>query len=83
MDAFEFVDTDGAGNPVPGSERVYAEGIVGTPATIHIRGKGAADSYRHWAELVIEVKTADGTILYAPLTSAMSSRIIIYRENRL
>lgn len=83
VDAFEFVDTDGAGNPVPGSERVYAEGIVGTPATIHIRGKGAADSYRHWAELVIEVKTADGTILYAPLTSAMSSRIIIYRENRL
>lgn len=83
VDAFEFVDTDDDGNPVAGSERVYAEGTVGTPATIHIRGKGAADSYRHWAELVVEVKTADGTILYAPLTSAMSSRIIIYRENRL
>lgn len=83
VDAFEFVDTDSAGNPVPGSESVYAEGNVGTPATIHIRGKGTADSYRHWAELVIEVKTADGTILYAPLTPSMSSRIIIYRENRL
>ena len=60
-----------------------AAGPVGEQATIHIRGKGAADSYRHWAELVIEVRTVDGTVLYAPLTPAMSSRFIIYRENKL
>lgn len=83
VDAFEFVDVDNDGNAVAGTERVYAEGEVGSPATIHIRGKGPADSYRHWAELVIEVKTPDGTILYAPLTPAMSSRFIIYRENKL
>lgn len=83
VDAFEFIDVDNAGNAVPGSQRVYTEGDVGTPATIHVRGKGAADSYRHWAELVIEVKTVDGTILYAPLTPSMSSRFIIYRENKL
>lgn len=83
VDAFEFVDTDTDGNVVPGSQRVYAEGLVGEQATIHIRGKGAADSYRHWAELVIEVRTVDGTVLYAPLTPAMSSRFIIYRENKL
>ena len=83
VDAFEFVDTDTDGNVVPGAQRVYAEGPVGEQATIHIRGKGAADSYRHWAELVIEVRTVDGTVLYAPLTPAMSSRFIIYRENKL
>lgn len=83
VDAFEFVDIDGNGNVVPGSQKVYEEGDVGTLATLHIRGKGPADSYRHWAELVVEVKTVDGTILYAPLTPAMSSRFIIYRENRL
>lgn len=83
VDAFEFVDVDADGNVIPGSRKVYAEGEVGTPATIHIRGNGPADSYRHWAELVVEIKTADGTILYTPLTRAMSSRFIIYRENKL
>jgi len=83
VDAFEFVDTDADGNVIPGSARVFAEGSVGTPAVIHVRGKGPADAYRHWAELVVEVSTADGTVLYAPLTEALSSRFIIYRENRL
>ena len=83
VDAFEFVDIDSDGNVIAGSEKVVAEGLVGEQATIHIRGKGEADSYRHWAELVVEVHTVDGNILYAPLTPAMSSRFIIYRENRL
>lgn len=83
VDAFEFVDVDKDGNVIEGSERVYAEGDVGEPATIHIRGKGPADSYRHWAELVVEVRTLDGTVLYAPLTPSMSSRFIVYRENKL
>lgn len=83
VDAFEFVDADASGNVIPGSESVFAEGETGQPSTIRIRGKGPADSYRHWAELVIEVRTADGTILYAPLTPSMSSRFIIYRENKL
>lgn len=83
VDAFEFVDVDDMGNVISGSERVFAEGTVGEPAVINIRGKGAADSYRHWAELVVEVRTLDGTVLYAPLTPAMSSRFIIYRENKL
>lgn len=83
VDAFEFVDVDDTGNVIAGSEKVYAEGLVGERATIHIRGKGAADAYRHWAELVVEVRTPDGTVLYAPLTPSMSSRFIIYRENKL
>lgn len=83
VDAFEFVDIDESGNIVEGSQRVFAEGNVGEQATIRIRGKGPADSYRHWAELVVEVRTIDGTVLYAPLTSTMSSRFIIYRENKL
>lgn len=83
VDAFEFVDVDENGNIADGSQAVFAEGTVGEPATIHIRGKGAADFYRHWAELVVEVRTLDGTVLYAPLTPTMSSRIIIYRENKL
>lgn len=82
VDAFEFVDIGSDGNVIAGSEKVVAEGLVGEQATIHIRGKGEADSYRHWAELVVEVHTIDGNILYAPLTPAMSSRFIIYRENR-
>lgn len=83
VDAFEFIDVDAEGKPVAGSQRVYAEGLVGQSSTIHIRGKGPADSYRHWAELVVEVHTLDGTILHAPLTPAMSSRYIVYRENKL
>lgn len=83
VDAFEFVDVDAAGNVVEGSARSYAEGTVGERAVIHVRGKGPADIYRHYAELVIEVRTADGAVLYAPLTPQMSSRFIIYRENRL
>ena len=83
VDAFEFVDLDDRGRVIEASARPYAEGTVGTPAQIHIRGKGAADAYRHWAELVIEVLTPDGTVLYAPLTAGMSSKFIIYRENRL
>lgn len=83
VDAFEFVDVDGDGKVIEGSQSVFAEGIVGEPAKIHIRGKGDADSYRHWAELVVEVRTLDGTVLYAPLTPAMSSKFIIYRENKL
>ena len=83
VDAFEFVDVDDEGNIIEGSQSVFAEGYVGEPATIHIRGKGPADAYRHWTELVVEVRTIDGIVLYAPLTSAMSSRFIIYRENRL
>lgn len=83
VDAFEFVDVDEEGNAIEGSQTVFAEGHVGEPATIHIRGKGQADAYRHWSELVVEVRTFDGTVLYAPLTSAMSSRFIIYRENKL
>lgn len=83
VDAFEFVDVDASGNVIEGSQRVMDEGEVGAPATVRIRGKGAADSYRHWAELVIEVRTVDGNILYVPLTPALSSRFIIYRENRL
>lgn len=83
VDAFEFVDVDSDGNVIPGSASVFAEGTVGTKATIHIRGKGAADSYRHWAELVVEVHTIDGSILHAPLTATMSPRFIIYRENRM
>lgn len=83
VDAFEFVDIDDDGNIISGSEKVFEEGIVGGPATINIRGKGMADAYRHWAELVVEVRTLDGTVLYAPLTSSMSSRFIIYRENKL
>lgn len=81
VDAFEFVDIDNDGN-VTGTS-VYAEGNVGERATIHIRGKGPADSYRHWAELVVEVHAVDGTILSAPLTPQMSSRFIVYRENRM
>lgn len=81
VDAFEFVDVDAAGQVT--SARSYAEGSVGTPATIHIRGKGPADAYRHTAELVVEVRQADGTALYAPLTAEGSSRFIIYRENKL
>lgn len=83
VDAFEFVDVDDTGAVIPGSAQVYAEGVVGDAATIHIRGRGPADSYRHWAELVIEVKTLDGTIMYAPLTPYLSTRFIIYRENKL
>lgn len=83
VDAFEFVDVDESGNVIDGSQSVFAEGYVGEPALIHIRGKGPADSYRHWAELVVEVRTLDGTVLYAPLTPAMSSKFIIYRENKL
>ena len=83
VDAFEFVDVDADGNVVDGSARVYAEGNVGKPAVIHIRGKGAADSYRHWAELVVEVRTVDGLILHVPLTARMSTRFVIYRENRM
>ena len=83
VDAFEFVDVDAAGNLIEGSQAVFAEGRVGDAATIHIRGKGPADAYRHWAELVVEVHTVDGTVLYAPLTSRHSSRFIIYRENKL
>lgn len=83
VDAFEFVDVDDNGNVIAGSEKVFAEGIVGEPAIINIRGKGVADAYRHWAELVVEVRTLDGTVLYAPLTPSMSSRFIIYRENKL
>lgn len=81
VDAFEFVDVDDNGN-VTGTS-VYAEGNVGERATIRIRGKGHADAYRHWAELVVEVHTVDGTILSAPLTPQMSSRFIVYRENRM
>lgn len=80
VDAFEFVDVDAAGNVT--AARPYAEGNVGEQATIHIRGKGPADAYRHTAELVVEVRQADGTVLYAPLTEG-SSRFIIYRENKL
>lgn len=83
VDAFEFVDVDETGAVVPGSERVYAEGDVGERATIHIRGKGPADAYRHTAELVVEVHTVDGTTLLTPLTPQMSTRYIIYRENKL
>lgn len=83
VDAFEFVDVDAAGNVIPDSGAVYATGIVGDQAVIHIRGKGPADSYRHWAELVVEVRTVDGNVLYAPLTPAMSPHFIIYRENRM
>lgn len=83
VDAFEFVDVDADGNVVDGSARVYAEGNVGEPAVIHIRGKGTADSYRHWAELVVEVRTVDGLILHVPLTTRMSTRFVIYRENRM
>ncbi len=83
VDAFEFVDVDEDGNVISGSQKVFAEGSVGEQSTIHIRGKGVADSYRHWAELVVEVRTPDGTVLYAPLTPSMSSRFIIYRENKL
>ena len=83
VDAFEFVDIDADGNVVEGSQNVYVEGEVGEVATIHIRGKGTADSYHHWAELVVEVENVDGNTLFAPLTSAMSSRYIIYRESRL
>lgn len=81
VDAFEFVDVDPLGNVVPGSASMYVQGEVGIPATIHLRGKGEADPWRHWAELVIEIRTPDGNVLYAPLTSDMSSRFIIYREN--
>lgn len=83
VDAFEFVDVDDEGNVVPGSEHVYEEGDVGDVATLHIRGRGVADSYHHWAELVVEVQAVDGNTLYAPLTPAMSSRYIIYRESKL
>lgn len=83
VDAFEFVDVGADGTVTEGSQRVYAEGLVGERAMVHVRGKGPADAYRHWAELVIEVHTVDGTILHAPLTSAMSSRFIVYRENRM
>lgn len=83
VDAFEFVDVDAAGNVVEGSARSFAEGTVGDRATIHIRGKGPADIYRHYAELVVEVRTADGVILPAYLTPALSTRFIIYRENKL
>ncbi len=83
VDAFEFVDVDETGAVVPGSERVFAEGDVGERATIHIRGKGPADVYRHTAELVIEVHTVDGATLLTPLTPQMSARYIIYRENKL
>ncbi len=81
VDAFEFVDVDPDGNPV--AAKVFAEGPVGEEAVIRVRGKGLADPYRHWAELVVEVRTVDGNIIYAPLTSRMSSRFIIYRENRM
>lgn len=77
VDAFEFVD------PATGAARVFAEGKVGETGDIYIRGKGPADSYRHWAELIVEVHTIDGSILYAPLTKEQSSRYIIYRENRI
>jgi len=83
VDAFEFVGVDADGNVVPGSGRSYAEGTVGERATIHIRGKGPADVYRRTAELVVEVRQPDGTVLFAPLTEAGSSRYIIYRENKL
>ena len=83
VDAFEFVDVDADGNVVAGSERSFAEGPVGALSTINIRGKGAADNYRHIAELVVQVRQPDGTVLYAPLTVENSSRFIIYRENKL
>ncbi len=83
VDAFEFVDVDAAGNVIDGSARAYAEGTVGERATINIRGKGPADAYRRTAELVVEVRQPDGTVLYAPLTNEDSSRFIIYRENKL
>lgn len=82
VDAFEFIDVDESGNEVPGSASVYAEGEVGKPAAIHIRGKGDADSFRHWAELVVEVHTIDGTILLAPLTEEMHRRIVIFRDRQ-
>lgn len=82
VDAFEFVDIDSNGNVIAGSGSVVAEGAVGEQAVINIRGKGAADAYRHWAELVVEVHTVDGIIMLAPLTRG-SSRYIIYRENKM
>jgi len=81
VDAFEFVDVDASGNVT--AARSYVEGNVGEPATIHIRGKGPADAYRHYAELVVEVRQADGTVLYAILTDTGRQRYIIYRENTL
>jgi len=83
VDAFEFVDVDKNGAVIPGSQSVFAEGNVGEKGVIHVRGKGTADFYRHWAELVVEVRTIDGSVLYAPLTESMSQRFIIYRENKL
>lgn len=82
VDAFEFVNIDSNGNETASA---FARGNVGEEATIRIRGKGEADPLRHWAELVVEVRTADGNVLLAPLTPApaMSTRYIIYRENKL
>lgn len=83
VDAFEFVDVDNTGKVVEGSARSYVEGQTGTKATIHLRGKGAADAYRHYAELVVVVRQPDGSVLYAPIVDGKRNRYIIYREDKL
>ncbi len=81
VDAFEFVDVNAAGEVT--ATHSFVEGAVGTQATIRIRGKGPADAYRHTAELVVEVRQPDGTVLYAPIAAPEINSYIIYRENKL
>lgn len=83
VDAFEFVDVDAAGNYIPGSAAVSASGRVGERAVIHIRGKGAADAYDHYAELVVVVRSLDGSASYAPLDASQNTRFLIYRQRML
>lgn len=76
--AFEFVDVDANGKIVEGSGKPAASGKVGEAATIYLHAANSANAFNHYAELVIEVRTVDGRVQYAPI--GLSNRYIIFRQ---
>lgn len=81
--AFEFVDVDANGNIVPDSGKGAVSGKVGEDATIHLHAANPADALDHYAELVVEVRSVDDRVQYAPIGLNGSTRYIIYRQKKL
>lgn len=81
--AFEFVDVNDDGTIVPGSGKGSVSGKVGEEATIHLHAANPADALDHYAELVVEVRSVDDHVQYAPIGLNGSTRYIIYRQKKI
>lgn len=84
--AFEFVEVDSSGNIIRDADeniigKPAVSGKVGEAAEIYLHAATEADAFNHYAELVVEVRTVDGHVQYAPIgLKGGSNRYVIFRQ---